>query len=101
MHVKCTVNSLMFAGVNVCVFETKPCSRRLIFAVSSSLVGYLDTSIMFAGYLFLRFKDGREIRQINPSQTLMNLQYPKLDYMCVLTNVVMHLQYKFTLLLLT
>ncbi len=30
---------------------------------------------MFAGYIFLRFKDGREIRQINPSQTLMNLQY--------------------------
>ncbi len=30
---------------------------------------------MFAGYLFLQIKDGREIRQINPSQTLMNLQY--------------------------
>ncbi len=30
---------------------------------------------MFAGYLFLRFKNGREIRQINPTQTLMNLQY--------------------------
>ncbi len=30
---------------------------------------------MLAGYLFLRFKDGREICQINPSQTLMNLQY--------------------------
>ncbi len=30
---------------------------------------------MFAESLFLRFKDGREIRQINPSQTLMNLQY--------------------------
>ncbi len=31
---------------------------------------------MFAGtlYLFLRFKDGREFCQINPSQTLMNLQ---------------------------
>ncbi len=27
---------------------------------------------MFAGYLFLRFKDSREIQQINPSQTLMN-----------------------------
>ncbi len=44
---------------------------------------------MFAGYLFLRFKDGREIRQINPSQTLMNLQYHKgaeLGYMftCIL-----------------
>ncbi len=30
---------------------------------------------MFAGYLFLRFKDCREIPQINPSQTLMNVQY--------------------------
>ncbi len=30
---------------------------------------------MFAGYLYLQFKDGRKIRQINPSQTLMNLQY--------------------------
>ncbi len=30
---------------------------------------------MFAGCLFLRFKDGRKIRQINLSQTLMNLQY--------------------------
>ncbi len=70
-----TVNSLMFTGVNVYVFETKPCSRGLIFAVSSGLVSYLSTKIMFVGYLFLRFKDGREIRQINPSQTLMNLQY--------------------------
>ncbi len=32
---------------------------------------------MFAGNLFLRFTDGREIREINPSQTLMNLQYVK------------------------
>ncbi len=30
---------------------------------------------MFTGYLFLRFKDGHEIQQINPWQTLMNLQY--------------------------
>ncbi len=30
---------------------------------------------MFAGYLFLRFDNGHEIRQINPLQTLMNLQY--------------------------
>ncbi len=27
------------------------------------------------GYLFLRFEDGSEFRQINPWQTLMNLQY--------------------------
>ena len=32
---------------------------------------------MFAEYLFLRFNDCREILQINPSQTLMNLQYSK------------------------
>ncbi len=30
---------------------------------------------MFVGYLFLQFKDGREIHQINPLQILMNLQY--------------------------
>ncbi len=38
-----TVNSLMFAGINVCVFETKPCLRGLIFAVSLGLDSYLDT----------------------------------------------------------
>ena len=38
-----TVNSLMFAGINVCVFETKLCLRGLIFAVSSGLDTYLDT----------------------------------------------------------
>ncbi len=26
------------------------------------------------GYLFLQFKDSHEFRQINPSQTLMNIQ---------------------------
>ena len=36
-----TVNSLMFAGINVCLFETKTCSRGLIFPVSLGLVGYL------------------------------------------------------------
>ncbi len=39
----CTVNSLMFAGINVCVFETKPCSWGLIFAANSGLVSYLGT----------------------------------------------------------
>ena len=73
-----TVHSLMFSGINVCVFETKPCSRGLMFAVSmvsSGLLSHLGTWILFTGYLFLRFKDGREIRQINPSQTLMKLRY--------------------------
>ncbi len=36
---------------------------------------------MFVGYLFLRFKDRHEICQINPSQTLMNLQYKEGDVM--------------------
>ncbi len=31
--------------------------------------------IYVCGCLFLRFKDGHEICQINPPQTLMNLQY--------------------------
>ncbi len=38
-----TVNSLMFAGINVCVFMKKPCSQGLMFAASSGLVGYLGT----------------------------------------------------------
>ncbi len=70
-----TVNSLMFAGINVCVFEAKPCLWGLIFAVSSGLVSFFGTWIIFAGYLFLQFKDGCEIHQINLSQILMNLQY--------------------------
>ncbi len=28
-------------GINICVFDAKPCSRGLIFAVSSGLVNYL------------------------------------------------------------
>ncbi len=77
-----TVNSSMFAHVawiNVCVFETKLCSQRLIFAVSLGLVNYPDTHELCLGvhmvqYLFLRLKDSHEFRQINPSQTVMNLQ---------------------------
>ena len=67
-----TVNLLMFAWITVCIFETKPCSRGLICAVKSGLANYLG---MFAGYLLLRFEDGCKFYQINPSQTLMNLQY--------------------------
>ena len=63
----CIVNSLMFAGINICVFETKLCLQGLIFADSSGLVSHLGTWILFAGYLFLRFKGVREIHQINPS----------------------------------
>ncbi len=44
--------------------QLKLCSQDLIFVVSSGLVSYLGTWIMFGGYLFLRFKDGRESCQI-------------------------------------
>ncbi len=37
------VNSLKFTGINVWVFEPKPYSRGLIFAVNLGLVNYLDT----------------------------------------------------------
>ncbi len=43
IHVLGAVNSLKFAVIIVCVFETKPCSRGLIFVVSSGLVNYLGT----------------------------------------------------------
>ncbi len=40
-----TVNSVMFTGINVCVLQTKPCSRGLIpvFVVSLGLVSCLGT----------------------------------------------------------
>ncbi len=33
----------MFVGINVCVFETKPCLHGFIFALSSGLVNYVGT----------------------------------------------------------
>ncbi len=61
----------MFAGINIYLcFWGKTMFAGLIFAVSSGLVSYLDTWIMFAWHLFLRFTDGSEIRQLNLSQTL-------------------------------
>ncbi len=51
-----TVNSLMSAGINVCVFEAKQSSRGLIFVVSSCLFSYLGTSIMFVGIYFCNLK---------------------------------------------
>ena len=42
----------MLAGINVCVLQTKPCLRGLIFPLISGhagLVNYLGTQIMFAG----------------------------------------------------
>ncbi len=50
------VNSLMFMGINVCVFETKPGLLGLIFAVTSGLINYLGTWIMFAGTYFCELK---------------------------------------------
>ena len=51
----------------------KTYSRGLIF--SSGLLIYLGTHELCLQVLFLRFKDGRKFRQINPKQKLMNLQY--------------------------
>ena len=50
-----TVNSLMFTGINVCIFETKSCLLVLVFAVISGVVVYLYVNYVY-GYLFLRFK---------------------------------------------
>ncbi len=55
----------MFAGINVSVFETKPCWRGLIFGVSLGLVSCLGTWIMFAGYLFLRNSPNKSLANIN------------------------------------
>ncbi len=42
-----TVKSLMFAGIKLCVLETRPCSQGLMFEVSSGLVSYLGTHEIF------------------------------------------------------
>ncbi len=46
------VNSLTFAGINICIFETKRCLRGLIFAVRPGLINYLGTGIVFADIYF-------------------------------------------------
>ncbi len=69
----------MFVGINVYIFETKPCLWGLISAVQAHVLSGC-VNLMFAGYLFLRFKDGGEVRQINSSQTLMKLQYTLIYY---------------------
>ncbi len=61
-----TVNSLMFVGINVRIFETRPCARGLTFAVSTGLVNYLSAHelYMFAHIYFCDLLlDGREFRQ--------------------------------------
>ncbi len=72
-RILCTINSLMFAGINVCIFKTQPYSQELIFAFSSCLVKLSRYMNYVYEYLFLQFKDGLEFRQINPSQTSMTL----------------------------
>ena len=51
-----TVNSFMFMGINICVFETKPCSRGLIFAVSPGLVHYLVHELCLQVFIFAILK---------------------------------------------
>ncbi len=46
----------MFAGINVCVFEAKPCSQGLIFADSSGLVTYLVHELCLRGIYFCDLK---------------------------------------------
>ncbi len=53
-----TVNSLpvtwvMLAGINICVFEAKPCSLGVMFVVSSGLVNYLGPSYFKEVELYL------------------------------------------------
>ncbi len=76
-----TVNSLMFTGINVCAFETKQCLRGLIFTVCSGLVNNLGTWILSVGIYFGDLKMVANCaKYINPSQTLMNLQYLSSDF---------------------
>ncbi len=64
----------MFAGINDCIFETKPCLQVIIFAVGSGLINDLGTRIMFVGIYFCDLKIATNFRQVNPSLTLINLQ---------------------------
>ncbi len=64
-----TVNSLMFAGINVCVFDAKPCLRGLIFAVISGLVSYLDTWIVCVVFIFAIYMWSRN----SPNKSLTNI----------------------------
>lgn len=50
-----TVNSYMFLGISVCIFEAESCSWGLIFEVRLGLANFVSTWIMFA--FSLRFKE--------------------------------------------
>ncbi len=60
----------MFAGINVCVFETRPCSWGLIFAVSSGLGNYLGTyELCLLVFMFAILKRS----QNSPNKSLTNI----------------------------
>ncbi len=46
----------MEAHLAVCVSKIKPCLRRFMFAVSSGLINFLGTGIMFAGIYVFKLK---------------------------------------------
>ena len=66
-----SVNLLMVVtGINACVFETKPCLRGLIFAVSSGLVDYLGThALCLRVFIFAIYRWS----WISPNKSLANI----------------------------
>ena len=68
----------MFVGIKCFAFsETKPCLRGSIFMVTLGLVKTKSFSNYIPWNFFLLSKGDHAVRQINPLQTLMNLQYRK------------------------
>ena len=60
----------MFAGIAVCVFETRPFSWRLIFTVSSGLVNYLGAhELSLWVFMFAILKRSRN----SPNKSLANI----------------------------
>ncbi len=70
----CAGNSLMFAGINVCVFDTKPHVRRDQYLCLAQALLIIQVHELCLRVFISAIKDGRELRQINPSQILTNLQ---------------------------
>ncbi len=69
----------MFIGINICIFDKTMVMGINIYSYLL-IVNFLRTWIMF-----LWFKCGREIRQINPPiQILMNLQYMCIHFLALL-----------------
>ncbi len=65
-----SVNSLMPTGINVCVFEAMPCSRGLIFVVSSGLVNNLGTHQLCLRVFIFAIK--KRWLRILPNKSLTN-----------------------------